>query len=493
MKIKSSSLILFVVLLGFSSLIWSYHVQKNTVDELSGHVNQLKNRLKEVEHQQEFAPQLVNLKEESILKNGFKVAAKKSRPSVVFIQSSARSSVTQRHSPFDLFYRYFNAPPQQTANTGSGVIATEDGYIITNHHVIRNAEVIEVSLPNHPKSYTAEVVGTDPSSDLALLKIDGNNLPHIQFANSDALEVGEWVLAVGNPFNLNSTVTAGIVSAKGRNINIVRNQFPIESFIQTDAAINPGNSGGALVDVNGDLVGINTAILSKTGSHSGYGFAIPANIVHKVMEDLINYGMVQRAFVEAEVADVEDEQLAVLQEKNISGAVNVSSIIKGGNAEKAGLQKGDLILAVDGRDVNGRSQFDEQLAYYRPGDRVNLSIRRGDKEENLKVTLVNEEGVPKLITESGVFSEHLGANLSPLSKMARNRYGIDYGIQVNKVEDGILRQMGIREGFVILSFNGIAFEGVDKFINTFERHRGRTIIRGITQEGQIKTFSGYIN
>jgi serine protease Do len=248
-------------------------------------------------------------------------------------------------------------------NSGSGVIVSGDGYIVTNNHVVEKAVKIEVILTNK-QSYDAILVGTDPSSDLALLKIDAKGLKTINFANSNGLKVGEWVLAVGNPFNLTSTVTAGIVSAKGRNLNLLSNIFPIESFIQTDAAINPGNSGGALVNLNGDLVGINTAILSRTGAYNGYGFAVPSNIVQKIIRDLKEYGAVQRAFLGADVTDIDAriQERAMLKSMN---GVYVNNVAGYGPAKEAGIKEGDVILEFNQIPVNSKAEFDEQLSYYR--------------------------------------------------------------------------------------------------------------------------------
>jgi S1-C subfamily serine protease len=299
---------------------------------------------------------------------------------VVFIQTV--SSGGYQNNWFDWYFNF--GTQQQVSSSGSGVIYSPNGYIITNNHVIEKAEKIEVI--HEKKSYKAKVIGTDPSTDLALLKIETENLPAIKTGSSKNLQIGEWVLAVGNPFNLTSTVTAGIVSAKARNINVVNSQFPIESFIQTDAAINPGNSGGALVNVKGELIGINTAILSKTGSYTGYGFAVPVDIVNKVVKDLIKYGTVQKAFIGAEVTELNTNLMEKYKLDDLSG-VMVNYIQKDGAAEKIGLKKGDIIFKLNDQPINSKSEFDEYLSYFNPGDKVKITFKNDSKlKENMALS-----------------------------------------------------------------------------------------------------------
>ncbi|PCJ67256.1 MAG: serine protease [Bacteroidetes bacterium] len=420
------------------------------------------------------------------LENGFITASKNSTASVVFIKTE---SEYQRQSfwgfGFDPFGRI-----GKVASTGSGVIVSEDGYIITNHHVIKNADKIEVVLSDSKKTFKAKLVGADPSSDLALLKIETNGLSPIKFTNSDQVEIGQWVLAVGNPFNLTSTVTAGIVSAKGRNINIVNNQFPIESFIQTDAAINPGNSGGALVDLEGNLVGVNTAIASKTGSYVGYGFAIPSNIVAKTIEDLKKYGQVQRGFLGVEVMDIDGD----MSEKLGAEHGVLVRRITGTNDKASGiLEAGDVIIKVDGTDIDTKSTFDERLAYLRPGDIARLTIYRDNLKKEVNIELVNSEGTTELITRVSESSEILGADFELASKLEREAYGILQGIKVSNITNGKIRKMNISDGFIFVKVNGKQFNTVTELIGYLEGQKGQIRIEGISANGskQYLSFNFY--
>ena len=295
-----------------------------------------------------------------------------------------------RQQYVDPFYHFFFGRPQQSQQpsamaSGSGVILSNDGYIVTNNHVIESANEIEVVL-NDKRTFAAQLIGTDPNTDLALLKIEATNLPTIEIGNSDDLRVGEWVLAVGNPFNLTSTVTAGIVSAKARSINILNSDMKIESFIQTDAAVNPGNSGGALVNTQGQLVGINTAIASQTGSYAGYAFAIPTAIMQKVVADLRQYGTVQRALLGIRMLDITQQVKDQLSLESMEG-VYVGEVISGSAADKAGMKAGDVIVQVDGRPINASSQLQEQIGRKNPGDQITILVRRGQRSVTLQVTL----------------------------------------------------------------------------------------------------------
>jgi serine protease Do len=325
---------------------------------------------------------------------------------------------------------------------------------------------------------------------LALLKIDAKGLQAIKAGNSEVLKIGEWVLAVGNPFNLTSTVTAGIVSAKGRNINIVNNQFPIESFIQTDAAINPGNSGGALVNTKGELVGINTAIISKTGAYSGYGFAIPVNMVVKIVNDLVEFGEVQRGFTGMDVADIDFENQKALNISYDQG-VYVANVLEDGPAFKAGIRAGDLVTGFQGRETESKSVYDELLSYQRPGDKVKITYQRDGKSKEATITLINKEGNTELVRKTYVRSEELGANFSKLSKVEMQKYAIEHGIKVTEVRGNMLRRMGIPDDFIFISFNGKPCKDPHELIKMLSQPAGRIQIEGITPDGRKKFYSFY--
>jgi Do/DeqQ family serine protease len=448
-----------------------------------------------------FTPQF-NPQNPPLHKTAFQLAGEHTGETPVFIQASELSrpcvvyikvlSTGRQESPFgwDPFFDFFgNIGP--VSSSGSGVIISSDGYIVTNSHVVENAEKIEVILNNNKRSYTGIIVGRDPSSDLALVKIEAKNLPFINFGNSDALPVGGWVLAVGNPFNLTSTVTAGIVSAKGRNINLVQNQFPIESFIQTDAAINPGNSGGALVNTDGELVGINTAIFSKTGSYSGYGFAIPANIVKKVVKDIRDFGYVQRAFIEADVVDIDERVLSKLEDENVNG-VYVRVVVEDGNADKAGIKAGDLIIKVNGHEIDSRAVFDEQLAYHRPGEEVTMTIKRGAVIKDVKVTLTNQRGTTSLEKSKSYHSDYLGADLEEITKLEKEKYGVTSGYRVFNITNGQIRRMNLPDGFIITAFNNKSYADPASLIRAMEGATGKIIVEGIHPNGSRSTYSFYL-
>ena len=316
----------------------------------------------------------------------FTQAAERSVEAVVHV----KTKYYRQQQYVDPFYQFFFGRPQQSQQpsamaSGSGVILSNDGYIVTNNHVIESANEIEVVL-NDKRTFAAQLIGTDPNTDLALLKIEATDLPTIEIGNSDDLRVGEWVLAVGNPFNLTSTVTAGIVSAKARSINILNSDMKIESFIQTDAAVNPGNSGGALVNTRGQLVGINTAIASQTGSYAGYAFAIPTAIMQKVVADLRQYGTVQRALLGIRMLDITQQVKDQLSLESMEG-VYVGEVISGSAADKAGMKAGDVIVQVDGRPINASSQLQEQIGRKNPGDQITILVRRGHRSVSLQVTL----------------------------------------------------------------------------------------------------------
>lgn len=408
----------------------------------------------------------------SVLPVDFTEAASRATPSVVFINSIAQGV---SHSTWDWF---FGETPgrQMQVSSGSGVIFTADGYIVTNNHVVASAERIEVNY--NKRIYPAELVGTDPSTDLAVIKIEGKGLPAISLGNTRDLQVGEWVVAVGNPFSLASTVTAGIVSAKGRKIGILEDKLPIESFIQTDAAINPGNSGGALVNKEGKLVGINTAILSRTGSYTGYAFAVPVDIAKKVFSDLVKYRVVQRAVfgggvIEYDYANAKKYDLETSVE-NYQGVL-LERIDREGPAMQAGLKPGDVITRVNGVDINSQSAFEEELSYRYPGDKITITYLREKKQSTVPVTLVNIEGTTEIIRRNIVEAKILGANLE----------STQYGVKVFRIQEkSIFRQMGVPENFTIVAINRVRVKKPEEVVEFFQSFKGRGSIYGVNTSRQ---------
>jgi Do/DeqQ family serine protease len=393
----------------------------------------------------------------------------------------------------DFFKRFFGEPPKQKQSipkqepfieqgVGSGVIINGNGYIVTNNHVVDGAVDIEVSLHNN-ETYKAKVIGTDPSTDLALIQIKANDLTSLPIGNSDSVEVGEWVLAVGNPFNLNSTVTAGIVSAKGRNINIINDRSAIEAFIQTDAAINPGNSGGALVNLNGELIGINTAIATTTGAYAGYGFAIPVNIVSKVVEDIMKYGMVQRAYLGVLVNDINGE-FAKDKKLDVSEGAYVDSLMDKGAAREAGIKEGDVITKVDGVSIKKTADLLEQIGRHRPGDKINVTINRKGKEMNFEVVLANQKGVKKILAkEKQDIFDILGATFESLDNATAKKLNIDGGVVVKDLNDGVLKkQTDMREGFIITSVNNKKVRSVDELKDELKDYKGGVMLSGVYED-----------
>jgi serine protease Do len=410
-------------------------------------------------------------------------AARRSTPSVVFIKAQSGDEYAPT-SYFDLLFGRRSGP---MASSGSGVIYAADGYIITNNHVVEGAKTVEVV--HQRRTYKAAVVGTDAATDLAVLKVEASGLPAIALGRSQAVQVGEWALAVGNPFNLTSTVTAGIVSAKGREISFGKGLFPLESFIQTDAAINPGNSGGALVNMRGELIGINTAILSQTGSYAGYGFAVPVDVVRKVAEDLIQYGEVQKAFVGAEVIDLDLNKANELNVKADRGVV-VSHVAPDGAAARAGLKTGDVITQVNAIAVESRGHFDEIISYYSPGDKVTLSYIRRNQPQQGALTLTNREGNTSVLRREVFTSQTLGADLEKISKVERDVLNIDHGVRVTNIRRGFMRRLGLQEGFVITSINDTPIDDPEKLVQELSRLKGRVIIEGVNTKG-VKGYYQY--
>ena len=410
--------------------------------------------------------------------DSFVEASENSTNSVVFIKNFSGTD-TRRYSVFDYFFG--QGMSQQTVSTGSGVIFSADGYIITNNHVIDKAETIEVI--HKKRTYKASLIGSDANTDIAVLKIEAENLPAIQIGSSRALKIGEWVLAVGNPFNLTSTVTAGIVSAKERQINIMGGEFPLESFIQTDAPINPGNSGGALVNVKGELVGINTAILSRTGSYTGYGFAVPVDIATKIANDLIRYGEVQKAIPGVEVNVITKELAETMDLKSLDGVI-VSHVIRNGAAEKAGIKQNDIIVQIDGNAITGKGSFEEALSYYYPGDKITITYLREGKQRNVQITLQNLLGGTGVIKRSFYSSALLGAKLETINAIEMDRYGIPYGVKITSVTRGYLRDLGFGEGFILTHINDEPAKDPEEVGEFLEEFSGQLRVEGLTPGGR---------
>ena len=393
-------------------------------------------------------------------------AAENAVKAVVNIEAIQQVEMPRRgYDPFLEFfgipqdYGYGDGRPQYREQRagGSGVIISEDGYIVTNNHVVDGASKLKVKL-NDGRTFDAKLIGTDSATDLALLKVEAKDLPTLPFGSSDALRLGEWVLAIGSPFDLQSTITAGIVSAKARQLGAIPNDFRIESFIQTDAAVNPGNSGGALVNTHGELVGINTLIKSQTGSYVGYSFAIPETIVRKVVVDLKEFGVVQRALlgiqfrvVDQDFLDAEGKDLGI---KDLGGAY-VASVVEGGAASEAGIRKGDVILAIDGVKITEPSTLQEQIARHRPNDTVKLSVKRDGEVKQFEVTLRNKAGKTELMTKEDVdVVEALGGKFADAGTKLCRELDIKGGVQVVGIKaDGILARARVKQGFVITHIN----------------------------------------
>ena len=380
--------------------------------------------------------------------------------------------------------REYKEPDRHAA--GSGVIISDDGYIVTNNHVVGDADEIEVKL-NDNREFKGRIIGCDATTDLALIKIDAKDLPAIKIGNSDDLKLGQWVLAVGNPFNLTSTVTAGIVSAKARSLGA----NGIESFIQTDAAINSGNSGGALVNDKGELVGINAMLYSQTGSYSGYGFAIPTSIMNKVVADLKVYGTVQRAILGVQGIDVSkwiDSEKAKGNEPdiNVVEGVYVDKVSDTSAAEEAGLEKGDVITEFDGKKVSKMSELQEAIAQHRPGDKVSITYKRGKKDVKVNVTLRNTQGTTKVMEE--VDLDQMGVSLKPISEDEQKSLGINYGLTINAIRNGKMKQAGASKGTIILQVNDQKMQTVEDWEDAVTKaiqSTDRTLwIKAITPSGR---------
>lgn len=396
----------------------------------------------------------------------FVYAAEVTTPLVVHIKNTSSATASNGYgSPDDMLREFFGQPrddrgePRKMQSAGSGVIISEDGYIVTNNHVVEKSSELEVTLSDN-RIYKATLVGTDPNTDIAVIKIEEKNLPFIKFGNSDNIKVGEWVLAVGNPFELTSTVTAGIVSAKGRNIGILRERYGIESFIQTDAAVNPGNSGGALVNLRGELIGINSAIATPTGSYAGYSFAVPVSIVKKDVADLIEFGMVQRAVLGIEIMNVIDPRLKDEKIPDLNG-VYVNSVYEKSAAEEAGLKKGDIILEINDKKVTNVAELQDLVARNRPGDKINVTYKRDGKTKTVSASLKNLDNKVEIVKKDDAYIIE-GASLRNATEKEIDQYGVDGGVVIEDIESGKWKDAGIKDGFMITSINNRSIKDINE-------------------------------
>ncbi|WNB17874.1 Do family serine endopeptidase [Marivirga arenosa] len=419
-------------------------------------------------------------------------AAEEVTKGVVHIKAEVERDMPRSRSPFEeLFRDYYGdrgQQPRKGQSSGSGVIISPDGYIVTNNHVVDNATELEVVLHDN-RSYTAQVIGTDPNTDIALIKIDEEDLNFVEFGNSDNTKVGEWVLAVGNPFNLTSTVTAGIVSAKARNINILnrQNRYGIESFIQTDAAVNPGNSGGALVNLSGKLIGVNTAIATPTGSFAGYSFAVPSILVQKVVNDLKEYGVVQRAVLGVSILDLNDPRLENKDFPTNSG-VFVAAINPGSAAEEAGMEDEDIIIKINDKEVTNVAELQEQIARYSPGEKVKVTYLRDGNDQTANVELKNLMNSTEVVKAST--AKMLGgATFEDLTAEEMERLDIKGGAKVVEVKEGKWKDIGIEEGFIITAVDKGAVANTEDLIETLQGKQGGVLIEGIYPDG-TKAYYG---
>lgn len=423
----------------------------------------------------------------------FTYAAESAVDAVVYVAVTIKSQTQQQpqmFDPFEFFFGYgggqqYQQQPREQRGSGSGVIIREDGYIVTNNHVVDGATEVKVTLNNN-KTYDATVIGTDEATDVALIKIDAEGLPTVKFADSDNLRLGEWVLAIGSPYGLTSTITAGIVSAKGRSM-AQSGEFKIESFIQTDAAVNPGNSGGALVNKAGELVGINTMIYSQTGSYSGYSFAVPSNIVKKIVEDLIDFGSVKRAKLGVTMQAVTEEIQKEMKLSSLDG-VYIVEVSAGSSADKAGIKKGDVITAIDGAKVTSMSFVQEKVNGYRPGDKAVITLVRNGSEKQVEVMFQESAEENGAVTEDGSVAFY-GSKIQKASKETLDKLGIKNGVEIISVGQGKLRDAGASEGFVILYVNDQPVSKPEDVVEIANKSRRAVYIEGVTANGKASYFA----
>ena len=418
----------------------------------------------------------------------FTYAAESAVDAVVYVKVKAtQAGQAMPNSIFDFFFGMPQGSPQprEKVGSGSGVIIREDGYIVTNNHVIEGATEIEVTL-NSNQTYPATLVGTDPATDIALLKIDASGLPVIPFGDSDKLRLGEWVIAIGSPYDLRSTITAGIVSAKGRSMPNYTGEFKIESFIQTDAAVNPGNSGGALVDKSGNLVGINTAIISNTGSYAGYSFAVPSNIVKKIVYDLLDFGSVKRAILGITMQEIDDKIADELKLSSRNGG-DIVEVSKSGAADKAGVQKGDVLIAIDSTKITTASSVQEAVSRFSPGDKAVLVVIRDGKEKTLDVTFKGTTQENGTLAEDGSVAFY-GSSIKAASEETLRKYGLKSGVEIVELGPGKLKEAGATEGFIIQYVNDQAVKTPQDIIDIVKKSKRAVFVEGITPAGRTGYF-----
>ena len=417
----------------------------------------------------------------------FETAAAISIHAVVHVKTEFQ----RRSSVYDDFFDFFNNGQQFRGQMnpmtafGSGVIISPDGYIVTNNHVVQDADNITITM-NDKRVFKASLIGSDPSTDLALIKIEETNLPFLVYGNSDDVKIGQWVLAVGNPFNLTSTVTAGIVSAKARDINILGSQGAIESFIQTDAAVNPGNSGGALVNTKGELIGINAAIASGTGSYVGYSFAIPVNIVKKVVDDYMKFGKIQRAYLGVYYHEIDDQFAKDKGLKDIKG-IYVEDIVEGGAAAESGIKKADVIIKIEDSPVNSKSEMLEVIGQHNPGDKISIMIVRDGKELTIPVTLQSEGGSLAVIKDDKILIH--GATFQRASADELKRFNIENGYKIIRLENGLLRNAGIREGFIVVAIDRQVIRSNQELKDALTDKKGGVLMEGVYPNG-LRAYYG---
>lgn len=411
----------------------------------------------------------------------FTYAAELTVHAVVHVKTKTTVSSSYTNPLYEFFYGPGYSQPREVRGFGSGVIVTSDGYIVTNNHVIDEADEVDVTL-NDKRTFSAEVIGRDPSTDIALLKIKATDLPFVKYGNSDAIRLGEWVLAVGNPFNLTSTVTAGIVSAKGRSLGLLDNQYRIESFIQTDAALNQGNSGGALVNTRGELIGITTAIISPSGAYAGNSFAVPVSIVKKVYEDLKQFGEVQRGLMGVNITDVTAEIAKEENLKEIKG-VYLTGVTSDGGAKEAGLAEKDVIIAINGESVETTADLQEKVSRYRPGDKLAVTYMRNGKKDEKTVVLRNLEGGTGVVAPGSASTSVYGATFTPVTSGERQQFNIDGGVKITSISEGRFRDLGLSRGTIIVTVNGQMVNTSADVRKATNDEKTLTSIEGYTSDG----------